>query len=396
MSKATDGLFHDVVEVVVESLCEAGCIRKNDLLLAKASLGLDPLHQWEYTDSLENEYTWYWRRGSPMGTPLSFTVLSWVSAWAAGAFSSSRVRGDDAVGASTSEGVLRAQLREYEVALECVGAELNVAKTFVSRGNFTFCEGVGIPATKSGRYKRTRFFSVPACPAPGGTRPVVATPLVVRRHCLRQERVAVTLSPWLNRSALFHLPVELGGYGYTGRGLAVSQQVRKRLAYAVSRGFDPLLLPATKGEYRGEGLFPRRLEQSRLWTGLGRRVRDSFVESWPSYVQPGPGRVLLDGPKLVALMEERCSNRLSFMECETRVVDTSRRPARTRPNPFKNAGTAWNRCRPLSRTHGLKSLLRLARVLRERPRWVDSDFVTNIPVGTPMGRKLRRATVVAR
>jgi hypothetical protein len=397
MSKATDGLHHDAVEEIIDALCEAGLIRTSDKSFALSSLGVAPLHEWEFSTTEGGEDSFLWRRGSPMGTPLSFTVLSWASAWASGAFRNARVRGDDCVGSDPDRRNLVLSLKEYEIALRCIGCELSRPKTFISQGAFTFCETIGLPR-RSPRNPTVKVgvFAVPACPAPGGARPLVATPGVSRRHGCRQERVARCLSPWVCKSSKLHLPVELGGLGYTSRGLRASKSTRQRLAAAVSRGFDPLLLPACKGTYRGEGLFPRRLEQSRVSTRGGRKLRDTFCKKYVPKARPEENHVKVPLRTFTALLEERVANLLTLNECEPCVVDVGRRPARTRPQPFKNGKRAWwSRCKPLSVQHGIKSLLRLAHVLRERPIWVEETFVTDIPVGTPMGRKLIRATVMA-
>jgi hypothetical protein len=193
-----------------------------------------------------------------MGTPLSFVVLSWVSAWASQAFRSSRHHGDDCAGRSRLSDS-RDELEDYSIAVAAVGAELNVSKTFTSPAMWTMCEVLGVPRAKS--EGGMAVFVAPPCPPPGLKAPVVAESRCGNRFLKRQERVMKTLFPWVLKDARLHLPVEIGGLGYTGRGLAVGSGLRARLGALVSR--DPGVGLASKllgkAPFREGGLFPRPL-----------------------------------------------------------------------------------------------------------------------------------------
>jgi len=190
-----------------------------------------------------------------MGTPLSFVVLSWVNAWATSAFTRARHHGDDAVGRAVDS----FELDEYEQAISLCGGELNRAKTFASSSGWTMCEVAAWPRfdTKLGK----AVFVPPPCPPPGLRAPVAADPRCGSRYLRRQERVMRTLFPWVSRDPRLRLPAEVGGLGYTGRGLAVPLSVRRRLGTLVSRGNDWLIAEGvvSKQPFREVGLYPRPL-----------------------------------------------------------------------------------------------------------------------------------------
>jgi len=113
LSRATDGLTHRTIDTVLTALVSSGLLRSSDLELARWGMGTSVLHEWSYP-GLE---PWVSKRGSPMGTPLSFVVLSWVNSWATDAFSASVTHGDDAVGLSTVEA--SEQSLDYALAVAC-------------------------------------------------------------------------------------------------------------------------------------------------------------------------------------------------------------------------------------------------------------------------------------
>jgi hypothetical protein len=192
-----------------------------------------------------------------MGTPLSFVVLSWVNAWASQAFDSARHHGDDCAGRSRLADST-AQLSEYSTAVSSIGAELNHRKTFTSP-TWTMCEVVAVPhkTAKDG----TAVFIAPPCPPPGLEAPVVAESRCGNRYLKRQERVMKTLFPWLIKDARLHLPAEIGGLGYMGRGLACGAGLRARLGALVSRepGVGLSAALQAKAPFREAGLYPRPL-----------------------------------------------------------------------------------------------------------------------------------------
>lgn len=255
LSKATDGLSHDAIRVVINGLASRGLIRPADLPLAERSLGVGPATIWRYGDRETVA-----KRGSPMGTPLSFVVLSWVNAWASQAFDSARHHGDDCAGRSSLSDSTE-QLKDYSIAVGAVGAELNHQKTFTS-SSWTMCEVLSVPTkkTKSGMV----VFVAPPCPPPGLKAPVAAESRCGSRYLKRQERVMKTLFPWVIKDARLRLPVEIGGLGYLGRGLNCSKGLRARLGALVSR--EPTVALSTKlqakAPFREAGLYPRPWVQS--------------------------------------------------------------------------------------------------------------------------------------
>jgi hypothetical protein len=181
-------------------------------------------------------------------------VLSWINAWATSAFTTARTHGDDAVGTFSED----YELEEYESAIAAVGASVNRKKTFISPSAWTMCEVASWPRrSKLGN----AVFVPPPCPPPGCKAPVAAESRCGNRFLRRQERVMKTLYPWVSRDPRLRLPVEVGGLGYTGRGLAVPRSVRLRLGTLVSRGVDHAIAASltSKRPFREAGLYPRAL-----------------------------------------------------------------------------------------------------------------------------------------
>jgi len=249
LSAATDGLSHDAVGAVIEGLVDGGAIRRSDAHAARRGLGLEPRTEWSYEGT-----RWLAKRGSPMGTPLSFIVLSWVNAWATSAFSSSRHHGDDAVGRVMAS----YEVEEYAFAIASCGGELNRRKTFTSESGWTMCEVAAWPSEDEGG---TEVFVPPPCPPPGLRAPVAAETRCGSRYLRRQERVMRTLFPWCHRDPRLRLPKSIGGLGYLGRGLAIPVSLRRRLGTLVSRGPDYLIARGVVGKtpFTKEGLYPHPL-----------------------------------------------------------------------------------------------------------------------------------------
>jgi hypothetical protein len=264
LSKATDGLHHDVVEVTIEGLVSRGDIRESDITMAKRSLGLEKNATWSFNGDKAA-----FLRGSPMGTPLSFVVLSWTNGWSTSVFDKKLTHGDDAVGWSKSKvstdnpsiGNVGSQLRLYSNRVKSMGQSLNKTKTFSSRSSFTACEKLVLPANDAND-NRMVVADIPSIASVELKAPPACRALesVMQR---REERIAVTRFPWLTRMAETHLPVSIGGFGYVGRGLAVGRSLRIRLAALVSRA--PTLEQAkglnSKKPFREMGLYPRALER---------------------------------------------------------------------------------------------------------------------------------------
>jgi len=249
LSNATDGLSHDAIRAVVEGLVDGGAIRRSDARAALEGLGLEPRAVWSYKGS-----TWLAKRGSPMGTPLSFIILSWINDWATSAFSRARHHGDDAVGRSDQP----YEVEEYSQGIALCGGSLNLTKTFTSTSGWTMCEVAAWPKGNGGG---TGVFVPPPCPPPGLRAPVAAESRCGSRYLRRQERVMKTLFPWCVKDHRMRLPKSCGGFGYLGRGLAVPLSVRRRLGTLVSRGPEYLAARGVVGKlpFREEGLYPHPL-----------------------------------------------------------------------------------------------------------------------------------------
>lgn len=373
LSKATDGLNHDAIREVVEGLHEAGAIRPADLPLALRSLGLEPLTAWHY-----NGATWYARRGSPMGTPLSFVVLSWLNAFATDAFSSSRHHGDDAVGrADDSE-----EITDYSIAVAAIGASLNLTKTFTSPHSWTMCEV--LYGTRQGQRKGS-IFVPPPCPAPGLKAPVAAESRCDNRYLKRQERVMKALFPWITKDPRLHLPVEVGGLGYLGRGLAVGVGVRCRLAALVSRGADWLIARNlhAKRAFREGGLYPKSListprQPADYWKL--RREMEPLVDP--------VGGVEVPAEQLIAYENRLVESTYRLMHGDAlRRVRDSGRPVRTKAKTLFRQRTVTN-VPPLRKWGGIMALRRWAERLKDLPVKVFADVALEIRGSTssPMGQ----------
>lgn len=246
LTSATDGLRLDAIGAVVEGWYEAGAISSSERALARTTLGLEPHAIWHTERGARRM-----ERGSPMGTPLSFPVLSWVNAWASQAFDSYVTHGDDGVGVVTHD----FQLDEYETAITAVGGEVNRTKTFIGP-NWTACEIFG----RLGQYgtRVSGMHRPPPIPSSEIKAPIVAPPCD-GIYLRRLERVMRTRFPWASRDPRMRLPAAVGGLGYTGRGLSVGVKLRKKLAAACSRvstleDFETL---CGGRAFRDRGFYPR-------------------------------------------------------------------------------------------------------------------------------------------
>jgi hypothetical protein len=365
LSAATDGLSHDAVGAVIDGLFRGGCIRNSDVALARRSLGLEPQTKWTWEG-----LTWFAKRGSPMGTPLSFVVLSWLNAWATSAFESARHHGDDAVGRARHS----YELDEYELGISLIGGRLNRAKTFVSSSGWTMCEVAAWPR-KNTRHG-TAVFVPPPCPPPGLRAPVAADNRVGPRFLRRQERVMRTLFPWCARDPRLRLPACVGGLGYTGRGLAVPASVRSRLALLVSSGTDYLVARNLYGKkpFREGGLYPRPLvpepSRSREYHLARRLVAQDPLED--------PSGVPVTVEQLVTFESMLVESQYVLMAGDKlRRRRDAGRPGKTKSNALFRRSDS-RRIRPLTVAHGLSSLERWAAKLRNLTVRVFEDVASEI------------------
>lgn len=370
LTSATDGLLHDVVKAVVEGLKGSGCIRSSDYPLVLRGLGLEPQTKWHLGDD-----TWLAERGSPMGTPLSFVVLSWVNAWCTHAFTRARIHGDDAVGVAYAA----FEAVEYRDAVQAVGASVNMRKTFTSSSAWTMCEVAAWPRSKQ-RFGRAVFVP-PPCPPPGLCAPVAAESRCGNRFLRRQERVMKTLFPWCARDPRLRLPVEVGGLGYTGRGLAVPASVRRRLGALVSRGVEPGVRGVvSKAPFREAGLYPRPLipvpSQPRQYHLARKLVAQEPLED-PCGVPVSLREFVIYQATLV-----ESQYRLLVGDKFKRRRDAGR-PERTKTKALFKPPTVPLRVKPLSVSHGVGSLRRWASKLASSEVRVFEDVALEIRGRTP-------------
>jgi hypothetical protein len=307
-----------------------------------------------------------------MGTPLSFIVLSWVSAWTVQSMSDGKVHGDDAVGIVVDP-LTRG---DYSAAVEFTGASLNIVKSFLSRSCFTFCETWGTRArTKEKKIKGVVVFVPPPCPAPGLRAPIAAetrsTPLYLRR----QERVMKTLFPWIVNDPRVRLPVEVGGLGYTGRGLAVSNSVRRRLAAALSKGvpdFADAEALVGKRPFREGGLYPRPIVPVAKSPSLLYRAM-AMVEKIPYRMN---SNIEVPLHMVVAWKAAMSVKTCAGLGGDTVKLKVSGRPERTRGRIFK--GSDSPRISPLTRRGGVGAIRRFVLRVRNQPLMIHPVIASQI------------------
>jgi len=368
LSKATDGLSHAAVEVIIEALVRRGAIRPADHLMARRSLGLVGNTTWSFPDPIGEVV---FSRGSPMGTPLSFIVLSWVSAWAVGKFSRSLTHGDDAVGRHR---IGSDALDTYASRVASVGALLNKGKTFRADHSWTACEILALP--RGNCEDRMTLFIPPSIPPPGLRAPVEADPRLENLWLRRMERVIKSRFPWIKCDPRLHIPVEAGGLGYTGRGLAVGRALRSRLGALVSRGPNAEVGAALIGKkpFREVGLFPRplvRVPKPRAYWKAAKAVDQELAPL---------------GADLVSVpLESFESFKCQLVENELRLSEGEKfRRKRVAGRPDSNKRSAVFRrlsvkpAKPLTRFGGLASLKRWALACKNVRVTVDQDIASEI------------------
>jgi len=368
LSKATDGLSHDAIRVVIDGLAERGLIRPADVGPARRSLGIGPETIWRYGNREVVS-----KRGSPMGTPLSFIVLSWMNAWASQAFRWARHHGDDCAGRSQlshSQG----ELADYANAVGAVGAELNVKKTFTGP-LWTMCEVFSNPRQRA--EGGMEVCVVPPCPPPGLKAPVAAESRCGNRFLKRQERTMRTLFPWCVKDARLHMPVELGGLGYLGRGLAMGAGLRARLGFLVKQepevGLSTKLLG--KAPFREAGLYPRPLVQAvqpkEYWRA--KRAVQAFGPLTSEEGETVPLRNLVAFESMLVESELR-----SQSGGQIRRRRDAGRPERARGKAVFRALKVAVSCRPLHKWGGISKLKRWTDRVNALPVTVFPDVASEI------------------
>jgi len=306
-----------------------------------------------------------------MGTPLSFVVLSWVNAWAVGKFGRSLTHGDDAVGRHR---IGSDALHIYSDRVESVGAQLNRTKTFRADHSWTACEILALPRRHC--EDGMSLFIPPSIPPPDLRAPVEADPRLENLWLRRMERVMKTRFPWVKCDPRLHLPVEAGGLGFTGRGLAVGRGLRSRLGALVSRGPSAEIGAALIGKkpFREVGLFPRPL------------VRVPKSKAYWSAVKTVDRELVPLGTDLVTVpLESFETFKCQLVENELRLVEGEKfRRKRVAGRPDRTKGSAVFRrltvtpAKPLSRRGGVASLKRWALACKRARVTVDQDIASEI------------------
>jgi hypothetical protein len=283
-----------------------------------------------------------------------------------------KVHGDDAVGIVVDP----LCVDDYSTAVEFTGASLNMTKSFISARCFTFCETWATQCHTRNRNKEgVVVFVPPPCPAPGLKAPVAAEQRSTPLYLKRQERVMKTLFPWIVKDPRVRLPVEIGGLGYTGRGLAVSNSVRRRLAYALSKGVPDMAtaeMLVGKRPFREGGLYPRTLVPVAKNPPLLYKAM-AMVDKIPYRIDSGIEVPLHQVTAWKAELSERI---FSSLGGQTTKVKVSGRPERTRGKIFK--GTSAPRIRPLSRSGGVGAIRKFVLRVRNQPLIINRIVASQI------------------
>jgi hypothetical protein len=185
-----------------------------------------------------------------------------------------------------------------------------------------------------------------------------------------------TLFPWCSRDPRLRLPLEVGGLGYTGRGLAVPRSLRVRLGTLVSQGVSYLIARGVVGKspFRERGLYPRPLipepTRPRSYHAARRMVARDPLED--------PTGVLVPVDSLVIFENMLVESQYRLMEGDKfRRRRDGGRPERTKTKalfrPFSGRPAA-----ALSRSHGVGSLKRWASTLHSMEVRVFEDVASEI------------------
>jgi hypothetical protein len=195
----------------------------------------------------------------------------------------------------------------------------------------------------------------------------------------RMERVMVTRFPYLIQDARLHLPVSVGGLGYTGRGLAVGRALRVRLGSLVSRRPEPedALAILSKKPFREAGIYPRPIAIAPKPIEHWRAVR-----SVASYGIRNPPV----GEGAVVTAEQLSSFESVLVEDEIRLAAGGRfrrkrdsgRPTRTKRSRVFKPLRVKRLAAPLSKEFGCKALDAWASRCRALPITLDQDIASEI------------------
>jgi hypothetical protein len=338
LTKATDGFSHEAIRAVGLGMKDAGVPEEIYRTFVESLGAGNRTHSFSYkvSDLLpkrlsrrglirakERLYLLGWdgasdalvvpvRRGSPMGTPCSFTLLCIVNGWACAHARHARICGDDLLGVFNPWESLT-----YERRVSAVGSSLSKPKTFRSKFAGTFCERfvvadggtlsrVAIVPVKIATVPRKGAMGLLTPPSGLGFHFMEPTLEVSEREDLRRawartRRVFRTLWKDQRQAASSRgrfpevLPV-FGGLGHPGKGLhSVPAKVRGYL-YSLFRckdrgvwlDFHRALIPppfpagGSKGwaGLRYHSRLPREFVMEHIWLGGGELVRSKDLASF--------------------------------------------------------------------------------------------------------------------
>nr|UUW21005.1 MAG: RNA-dependent RNA polymerase [Plasmopara viticola lesion associated narnavirus 15] len=158
LTRATDGFGHDAILAVIRGLRKAGLPALHCAAL-ESNLGVGPdVHYVRYNKSQLTQQTWQElgkrfgvnedgetvdvpkQRGSLMGTPCSFSILSILNHWMSELLGRRRIIcGDDLAALTHPQNV-----STYAQRASAIGSELHQGKSFRSRIGFVFCEAYAL------------------------------------------------------------------------------------------------------------------------------------------------------------------------------------------------------------------------------------------------------------
>jgi hypothetical protein len=247
LTRATDGFGHDAIGAVIDGLRKAG-LPSFLCTAARESLGLgDQPHYVEYRlKQLDQTTADYCRkrgwvdekagtavvpklRGSLMGTPLSFCILSLLNHWMSEGLGRNRIICGDDLACLTHP----TNISSYSERASAVGSELHQGKSFRSRIGFVFCEAYALLARGGASLEPFRPVSLKEFVRDGNG--VMRQAGVDPSSFNRLRRCAKTIYREQRKFAAkkgrpAELPAALGGLGHPCKGrLRVPRRVREGL-----------------------------------------------------------------------------------------------------------------------------------------------------------------------
>jgi len=245
LTRATDGFGHDAIIAVCDGLRKAGLPAFLYTELRESlGVGKDP-HYVRYrlsdmTDKMARRCRERYDvvdgcveipkvRGSLMGTPCSFTILSLINNWMSALLGPARIICGDDLAAVTH----RQNVPSYAHRARCVGSELHEGKSYRSKIGFVFCEAYALSGPGNVGLKSFRPPSLKEFVRNGNG--VMSQHSVDPSSFNRLARCARTIyrsqrSIAAKKGRPAELPASLGGLGHPCKGrLRVPRRVRESL-----------------------------------------------------------------------------------------------------------------------------------------------------------------------